>query len=246
MLRLAKPFWIAASCALIFITVGAAVFAVKHYEPTKQHAEQEAKNQGEGKVIEILASERVAYYTKVLAIFTGVLAAVSFVQGIFLIRADNTARLSAEALPRMERAYVFLAENVELDEINRDGIYVMAKVQYPFKNHGRTPAILKEIHVASGFWRSSLPTMAAAIGGAIPDGLVLSAGEESRQFGCLMKTTVTDWDEAKDGGGYIAFFGRIIYTDVFGERHETGFCREYNFSRNRFVLAPNDQLNYYT
>jgi hypothetical protein len=62
--------------------------AEKH-ETTKHRAEQES--------IQDISAEAVAYYTKVLAWFTGVLAAVSIIQGIFLIKADKTARISADA-----------------------------------------------------------------------------------------------------------------------------------------------------
>ena len=61
-----------------------ATFAVEHYEPTKWQAEQEAQNQGEAKASDILASERVAYYTEILAIFTAVLSGFGLLQIYFL------------------------------------------------------------------------------------------------------------------------------------------------------------------
>jgi hypothetical protein len=63
--------------------------------------------------IKSIATETVAYYTEMLAWFTGVLAIVSIVQGIFLYKADkttakaaNAALLSAEASQLQARAAV--------------------------------------------------------------------------------------------------------------------------------------------
>ncbi len=43
------------------------------------------------------ADEKIAFYTEVLAVFTGILALVSTVQIAFLIKADETAKVTAQA-----------------------------------------------------------------------------------------------------------------------------------------------------
>ena len=93
-----------AALVLLIVAVGiVAVAAVQHYEPNKCEAVQEAKDQGEAKAVDILSSERVAYYTKVLAIFTGVLSTFGLLQIFFLIRADQTTRLAAQAAEKATR-----------------------------------------------------------------------------------------------------------------------------------------------
>ena len=84
MLTLKRFAWGAALAALFFVAVVVGLEVVEHYEPKKYDAIQEAKNKSEIDAINILASERVAYYTKVLAIFTGALTAFGLLQIFFL------------------------------------------------------------------------------------------------------------------------------------------------------------------
>jgi hypothetical protein len=206
-------------------------------------------------------------------IFSCLLVAVGALQGAALIytalvtnKAANAAQTAAEALPAVERSYVFLSDKIEIEwesdpeaksleesiaRVLGDGDThnesVTGAIRFPLKNHGKTPAILSEIYLAAGYFLNSNLSMGAATGGAIPAGMIISAGEDSGdQFGCQLSIRLRDWREAKNGAGYVLFFGRVLYRDVFGKPHETGFCREYNFTRARFILAPNGKLNYYT
>jgi hypothetical protein len=79
--------------------------AEQHQNSAKQHAAAKAENNQPAKTLrqrfsniwEKTWEEPVAFYTLVLTAFTGLLAIVSFAQGIFLVRADKTARISANA-----------------------------------------------------------------------------------------------------------------------------------------------------
>src|SRR5438309_840774 len=55
--------------------------------------------------------EPVAFYTAVLSLVTGLLVAMAFMQIRIMIRTDQTARLAANALPALERGYVFITPN---------------------------------------------------------------------------------------------------------------------------------------
>ena len=59
------------------------------------------------------ADEKIAFYTEVLAVFTGILALVSSVQICFLYLADKTARIAANAAKLSADAAV----NVELPKL---------------------------------------------------------------------------------------------------------------------------------
>ena len=96
MLERLKSCRIPALAALVLAIAIGSVFVVKQYEPKQWQAEQATKNRGEIDAVNILASERVAYYTKILAIFTGALSAFGVIQVWFLIRADQKAALAAD------------------------------------------------------------------------------------------------------------------------------------------------------
>lgn len=97
------------------VGVGAAValagFLVVHFEPTQAAALRAASTHASTDAANILASERVAYYTKVLAIFTGALAGFAVVQLWFLLRADSIAAESASAATVAARAAEKAAES---------------------------------------------------------------------------------------------------------------------------------------
>jgi hypothetical protein len=86
-----------ASVILVLVAVVSAWVAVEYYAPTQREAQTEAKDKSNREAVDILASERVAYYTKILAILTGSLGALGAVQLLFVYRADETARTSADA-----------------------------------------------------------------------------------------------------------------------------------------------------
>jgi len=147
MLERGRPYWaILLVLFVVLITVGSVV-TVQHYEPTQGQAKQEAQNESKAKTLEILASERVAYYTKVLAIFTGLLSGFGLFQIIFLVRADNTARAAANAsrdtvntmdrtAERQLRAYVLpTAAHFE-----RFAVGDVPVADVTIKNSGQTPA----------------------------------------------------------------------------------------------------------
>src|ERR1700682_435292 len=75
-------------------------FAISPYAP---HHEAH-KKATESTEPEVKPDERIARYTLGLAWFTGVLAAVAIAQAYFLIRADKTARIAANAATEAARA----------------------------------------------------------------------------------------------------------------------------------------------
>jgi hypothetical protein len=96
MLKSSRRLTVAVTVVLVILGASAVGYAVHRFEPQQWQANQEARNQTREEAAEILASERVAYYTWILAIFSGALAALSGVQIFFLIRADNRAAEAAD------------------------------------------------------------------------------------------------------------------------------------------------------
>jgi len=95
--------------------------------------------------------EALVRYTLWLAILTGGLVIVSAVQGYFLLRADKTARISAEAaqaqthnFSKLERPYlyVFNATGLLLKEDVEDPYHY---IEYDVANYGKTPATIESV-----------------------------------------------------------------------------------------------------
>ena len=75
------------------------IFRAKNY----QYYRPASKSTNES--IEDISTDTIAYYTEMLAWFTGILAVVSVAQGYFLYRAD---KLVQESLTNVQRAFVFI------------------------------------------------------------------------------------------------------------------------------------------
>jgi hypothetical protein len=94
-----------------------------------------------------------ALATIAIAAFTLVLAIATYVQAGLTRTVANATKESADALPAIERAYVFLrVARHSVQFRSRDTPYETSRahslfVYYNFINHGKTPAILHEIRM---------------------------------------------------------------------------------------------------
>jgi hypothetical protein len=168
-------------------------------------------------------------------------------------QAAEVAQKSADALPAIERAYLFLDDEIEANFVNvtreKNGDRMEAVVKFSFRNHGKTPAILKGIKGTAGH-SSSYPEVGrkslALIEGEFPDGVVVTSGRKSRPFECECFMDKANFEEARGGFGYIVFFGEVRFSDVLEDTWRVGFCREYDFGSGQFVYLPTyKNLNYY-
>jgi hypothetical protein len=194
--------------------------------------------------------------------FTGVLGVTAITQIRYLRRADEIARRAAIAarrsalaairaashVPRVERAYLFLA----LDVDSRILIWTpgladtRSYIKFGFKNHGKTPAIVEELHVSAMYWGAGWPAMETADKLVIQKGWAVSAGETQDGFETEFSLHDIAVERARKKDGYILFWGKIVYRDVFKELHESGWCRAYNFESQGWQFAGDESLNYYT
>lgn len=240
--------WLIATAFIILLIFGS-VFGFNYYEPTQQQAEQEAKEQSEAKAIEILASERVAYYTKVLAIFTGALAAFGILQIAFLIRAENTSRKSADAAKISADAAVIgsmpiLAPLV----IQRAGnIYPSNLIEQPyvpeltfvFQNFGASPGIVRSVNTELilvdkeelpdiDFSKLSNVHHERIIPGNLigEDAITSGSGVTCPAFRPINRDEHQLLLNEAITGTYKRFFlvGRVIYDDFLDMRHTATFC----------------------
>ncbi len=220
----------------------------KGYESTKEDCSAGkivALWRSVGRLVDSWHDDLTAAATIVIAVFTTVL-------GIFtvsLARSTRTAAIAAqdaaEHIPRAERAYLFMVVNGETirkplmdayagaDSTNQDEIIrIPLAIAFSFENQGRTPAIVREISVSLHHW-SDLPANPPVYTSELqylPTNTYVASGKATEQkeitrfAGPVTRQAATS---LLRGDSFIWFFGRIIYDDVFGARHEHAFIWRY-------------------
>jgi hypothetical protein len=139
--------------AIALVVSVVAPFQPPQHEQQQNYAEQQSKEKAaehkpSKSLWERTHEDAVAFYTFILSCFTGLLVAVSGIQGYFLLRADKTARTAADAAKRTAQAAVDAnrpwlnikrIQFVKPLAINERGVHSNVEVQ--IENVGRSPAI---------------------------------------------------------------------------------------------------------
>jgi hypothetical protein len=172
----------------------------------------------------------------------------------------DASKTAAEHVPKTERAYLFLESDInsnleDLFDLHPEATIQRAEIVFGFRNHGRTPAIVQSLHVGvrywdkpiSDNWDDAVPSMTSTGQLTIQPGLVISS-EPVGGYKAELNLTREQFDNALQGRrGCVMFWGKIVYLDVFKERHETGWCRVYMRGAGKFWrFGGNEALNYYT
>jgi hypothetical protein len=172
--------------------------------------------------------------------------------------AADAAKISADHIPRVERAYLFLALTIKQDlrEYSVSTNETHSTIKFNFHNHGRTPAIMKELHgMAKYLPGQQWPAMAIAGKQTVQTGVVVSGNSTISEDDYSIKFSLTkqEREAAAAGKGRILFWGKIIYSDVFGNSRETGWCRQFHEDKEArdaggagFYFGGDETLNYYT
>jgi hypothetical protein len=220
--------------------------------PQKEGNYQTRESQGERTEFFYFAGYRLKVTDSLVALFTGLLVLVGGIQAYRLRQTVLATREAAGALPAIERAYLFLFEEIgqtvtdnrTADTPFGEGEYTFS-LEYAFHNYGKTPAIIEGL-AASIRYFSAQPTEYPDAIAAIPIGFLVGADAGSRGWDVSKRIGEYHYDLAREGDGYILFTGRVSYCDILKRTWETGFCLEYNWERKRFVVSPNRHLNYRT
>jgi hypothetical protein len=222
--------------AYAFLIIGTATVAweaVKYYQPTIQNAVAEANNDRQRQLTNILSGETVAYYTKVLAIFTGALSAFGALQGVLIYQQIKLGRDEFNATHRPVL-------------IVRDVSYVDDVIQYLLINSGTGPATIVESWILVEF-----PNDERNVRNIWPAGhdslgkLVLAPGEprlltytptEEERLHLNEERFLNSVPSAERLGrlsryGHLHFTGAIPYQDPSGARRLSVFRRIYSRSR---------------
>jgi hypothetical protein len=186
----------------------------------------------------------VAFYTFILSIFTALLALVSFAQVGFLIRADRTARLTAEAAKLsadaaigVELPIISLAQ-IQLKNQDQGGRTAgavvgppgpVSKLEIAFRNLGRTPAELIAQCVEWAVVQKLPDTPIYKANFPYVPGTFIEAGEAStatlqNYFIRLQPGEIT---EIADDTKFLWVFGYLSFKDFLGKTHSTRFCAKW-------------------
>jgi hypothetical protein len=154
--------------AVAVFAMGMAIESSRH--PPSQQIESSSHPKPANETLERTAEKEIAQYTKWLAWFTGALVVVSAIQGFFLLRADKTARIAANAATRSSNAAIGMelpildVASLSIDMLSvtpgtdltgayggvvNEGVPGLNSVisAIPIENFGRTPAFPTKIEI---------------------------------------------------------------------------------------------------
>lgn len=207
--------------------------------PEKGNATENGSKPTNNSQLSTVHDDPITRYTFWLMVFTGLL----FVCNVFLWlctkKAADAAQKAADALPTIERAYLFI-EVGKPEHVDRNTFNIPIKAS----NFGKTPAVVIK-YDAAYVWGERCPSTFPHLKGQLPDGVsVVASGEWNG-----VKITTGDIPPdvlGKIGRGEIKSFccGRVEYHDVWKIRHETGFCWEVNPAEGSFALSDSPLNNY--
>ena len=200
-----------------------------------------------------IKDDPITTYTFWLMVFTGALVICNILLWFYTMRAANAAKKAADALPTVERAYLFI-DSIEwpkgelgftLSEYNK-----LTPIKGIIRNVGRTPAILCKVSSMVSIKESEYPTKEAVRGKleiSVPKGVIIKS-DGTENFSCGGAIGPSIMTESEFIQATILCYGYVIYEDIFGKSHETGFCYEFKpiYLEGRFHISNNKELNYYT
>jgi len=170
--------------------------------------------------------------------------------------AKKSARVAEAALTVLEKPYVFVDRRIILSKSileikdfktqNSDFLCHLG-VEYFVINHGRTPAIIKNLtatmlivaNIPEHRRITGTPEIQPAIGMAqgVPDGPLKCLSNEP--------ATVVICDEILRGDKFLFFYGQISYRDVFSYEYLTGFGWRYFINANIWNPEGGDEYNFH-
>jgi hypothetical protein len=191
-----------------------------------------------------LSTAVIALFTIVLAQVTGRQARITKLVADASKEAADAAKVASEVLPAIERAYLFeyFLSQAALGGTSDDSGDTIFEASFTYRNHGKTPGVITHVGNTIAYFRSQ-PNEMPIDADRVPNMVVAANGANSYIWDIRGQISISDLSDARDGGGYILFIGRITYDDVLGLSHDTWFCREFDFEQSDFAGSPNFDLN---
>jgi hypothetical protein len=187
------------------------------------------------------------------------------------IHAARAARKSAETIPRIERAYVFMYADLQpkiTRTVGRETRKEFHRVTAGFilRNYGKTPAIVKLVNFRLFLMRTGedIPDYGSPINSfefVIPDGGIYPSrrGRDEDAIKLFEKyesityyeynTITIEIDESQsakmtEAELFPVVLGRVIYDDIFEGSYDIGVCFIYNGRSETYDQYGGDKYNY--
>lgn len=180
-------------------------------------------------------TRQLAEYTENLATYTKWLVLATVILGIIAGLQFWQSRVSAEALPKIERAYVFPyslkgsvgGTSTFLQDGKEVGL-IDFRLDIRLRNHGRTPAVIQDVlcdvRVCKTYREAINPKTQM-----FRPGLVIGSGRPTDERMERFRLDLQEVNHARAGGALILYFGEIHYQDMLGQNRVTAFLREFDF-----------------
>jgi hypothetical protein len=170
--------------------------------------------------------------------------------------AKKSAKVAEDALTVLEKPYVFIDRKVKLikslQEIkdfkasNAEFVCHIA-VEYFIINHGRTPAIIKNL-TTTLLIVDDIPNSRRITGTPeIPPAIAMAQGVPDGPLMCLSNdaASVEICDDILSGSKFLFFYGQVSYRDVFSYEYLTGFGWRYFAKAGVWNPAGGDEYNFH-
>lgn len=157
------------------------------------------------------------------------------------------ARKSVDALPAVERAYVRFDYRESLSGMQN--VRPGTPVKVWFRNYGKTPA---ECGASYCLFRYSPiePPPHPGLNEQFAHFHTLAAGESFLLATPELAMTDEEHGIAMRAGGYLYLMAKVVYVDIFDQRHETAICYTWDPGMDRFFqyerASTDERLNYHT
>src|SRR5271163_3868496 len=187
----------------------------------------------------------IALFTAMLAAVTILVVVVGWIQARHLRQSVNAARESADVLANIESPYLFVT-SVQLAHLTVGPLGTYPRIDYNFGNHGKTPAVLREL-CGEMHLISSLPLSPLYNPDKIARGnQVISAGLNSNIYSANLTGEFGDAEHIAFMNGERTFFifGYAKYDDVFGRCHSFGFAFRVVHPGGDFIEDGGNAYNY--
>jgi len=230
-----------------------AVFAMGMLYDSSRHHPQQAEQQQHAeqtsqKTKTISADERIADYTWWLAVLTGGLVAASVIQGYFLLRADKTARIAANAADLSARAATIIEfpiirspwigpELMVTDELLAHGQSYAGSVneglptqfsvisELSYRNFGRSPAFPVQMQLGFAVTKQLPETPFYKRKAACSPGTVIPERDKAViEIDYGFELTDAERAAIANSSAALWFYVLITYRDIMDRTREIGSC----------------------
>jgi hypothetical protein len=236
MMRLTRLFHQLGLPVAVGLFVGFWTLALTGALPSPQHPQASSKPVRADDMLresrQDIAAETVAYYTKWLALFTGVLVLVSAGQGYLVLRAEKITRASATAAEIAANAADMTARtsisarlpNFAIEMVRRDNPN-FPNDQITFRNYGTTPATVIADCLVLKVAPALDPVPRYPLGAVKDIGKDKVVGEQDT-YEIVRSGSVTadDLRRVRNGETLLWAYGYIEFLDFMKVRRREGFC----------------------